>query len=170
VKPIELVDARTTPRTRAVLRRLFPLYIHDLSPHTTFYTLDARARWRPELWRDWLSNEHIDPWLIELAGEVIGFSIVGHRPFPYMSPDRNHKLCEFFILAPHRRRRRGHEAAARIFDRHAGLWELTVLPTNIAAHGFWQSALDAYTRGRYEQVQLPGDILMRFESPGRRSS
>jgi predicted acetyltransferase len=160
----ELCDARTSALSRAFLRRLFPLYIHDLSPHTSFYSLDARGRWRPELWREWLSNPYLDPWLIRAGGEVVGFAITAHRPFPYMSPDRQHKLCEFFILAGHRRRGFGQTAAGLVIDRHAGSWELTILPTNAGAHRFWKSMLAA--RGPYEELQLPGDIVMRFESRG----
>ena len=163
---VELCDARASPRSRTMLRRLFPLYIHDLSPHTTFYSLDDRGRWRPELWREWLSNPYMDPWLIRRDGETVGFAIVGHRPFPYMSPDRHHKLCEFFILVGRRRGGLGRLAAALVFDGSPGDWELTVLPSNTVAHRFWKSMLDGYTRGRHEEVQLPGDIMMRFESRG----
>jgi predicted acetyltransferase len=161
---VSLIDARSTPQNQAVLRRLFPMYIHDLSPHTGFYTLDARGRWRPELWRDWLVNPHVEPWLIHSSGELAGFAVVAHQPFPYMSPDRRHKLCEFFILAPQRRRSIGHKAAARVFDLHRGPWELTVLPTNTGAHRFWQSALADYTGRRFEELQLPGDIMFRFDA------
>jgi predicted acetyltransferase len=159
---MELKDARESGRTRALLRRLFPLYIHDLSPYTTFYTMDARGRWRPELWKEWLSNPYLEAWLIEDRGELVGFAIVGHRPFPYMSPDRQHKLCEFFVLSAHRRRGVGRDAAARVFDLHQGLWELTVLPRNEGAHGFWKSVVDGYTGRRFEEVQLPGEVFFRF--------
>jgi predicted acetyltransferase len=161
---VTLTDARATPRTRAVLRRLFPLYIHDLSPHTTFYRLDHRARWHPELWRDWLVNPHIDPWLLEVGGEVLGFAIVAHQPFPYMSPDRRHKLCEYFVLASHRRQGIGRQAALRVFNQHAGSWELTILPSNLPAIRFWRSVINGYTGSRYEEFQLPGDIVVRFDS------
>ena len=161
---LTLIDARATPRTRAALRRLFPMYIHDLSPHTTFYALDTRARWMPQLWRDWLANPHIDPWLFEHKGQLAGFAIVAHQPFPHMSPDRHHKLCEFFILAGQRRQGVGAAAAARVFDLYAGGWELTVLPTNLVAIAFWRRAVTGYTRHRFDEVQLPGDILIRFDS------
>jgi predicted acetyltransferase len=162
-----LTDARATARSRTLLRRLFPLYIHDLSPHTGFYVLDDRGRWRPDLWRDWLANPHVEPWLIDSDGQPAGFAIVAHQPFPYMSPDRRHKLCEFFILSARRRMGLGQEAAGRVFDLHAGPWELTVLRSNSAALGFWRATIGAYTAQRYQEVQLPGDIMFRFDVPPR---
>jgi predicted acetyltransferase len=161
---VSLVDARATYRGRAALRRLFPLYIHDLSPHTTFFKLDDRGRWHPDLWRDWLRNPNVNCYLLTLAQKLVGFAIVGHRPFAHMSQDREHKVCEFFVLGAMRRGGLGRAAAVQVFDRHPGQWELTVLPTNRNAIAFWRSVLAAYTKGRCEEVQVPGDIIMRFES------
>lgn len=155
---VELKDARETGRSRSVLRRLFPMYVHDLSPHTGYYKLDERGRWRPELWRDWLSFETLEPWLFQVAGEVVGFSIVGKQPFPYMSVDRDFKVCEFFILAGWRRRGVGGVAARRVLGLHSGRWELTVLPGNVGALGFWKRVL-----GRdVEEIMTPGEVVFRF--------
>lgn len=164
---VSLADARATPRGRAALRRLFPLYVHDLSPHTGFYRMDERGRWRPDLFRDWLRVPTIDPYLIHAGGSLAGFAVVGHKPFPHMSPDRNHKLCEFFVLGSYRRAGIGRAAAALVFDRHPGTWELTVLPTNTGAVAFWRSMLGRYTGGRQEEVQVPGDTIVRFMSRAR---
>jgi predicted acetyltransferase len=164
---VTLADARATPRGRAALRRLFPLYVHDLSPHTAFYRMDERGRWRPDLFREWVSLPTIDAYLIYADRGLAGFAIVGHRPFPHMSRDRDHKLCEFFVLAAHRRSGVGLAAASAVFDRHPGSWELTILPTNTVAIAFWRAMLARYASGRQEEVQLPNDTIVWFESRAR---
>ncbi len=143
---------------------MFQLYAHELSQFTPFFTIDDRGRWNPPLSRDWLVNPHVEPHIIHSDGAPAGFAIVGRRPFQYMSHDRDFKLCEFFILASHRRRGIGQAAARQVFDRHHGMWELTILPDNERAQVFWRSVLGPYTRGRLEEFQVPGDIVMRFSN------
>lgn len=161
---VSLIDARSSRRNRVLLCRMFPLYAHELSNYTPFFTIDERGRWNPELSRDWLVNPHVEPYLIHSDGMPAGFAIVGRHPFQYMSQDRDFKLCEFFILASHRRRGVGQAAAGQVFDRHRGRWELTILPDNQRAQIFWRSVLGPYTRGRLEEFQVPGDIVMRFSN------
>ncbi len=158
---VTLRDSRESARTRSVLRRLFPMYIHDLSPYTSFYRMDERGRWRPELWRDWLSFDTVEPWLFEHAGEVIGFAVVGRQPFPYMSGDRDFKVCEFFVLSSWRRRGVGSVAAREVLGLHRGRWELTVLPGNVGALGFWKRVVGGI-RG-VEELMMPGEVVFRFE-------
>lgn len=159
---VSLIDPRGSRRNTVLLCRMFPLYAHELSQYTTFFTIDDRGRWNPPLSRDWMVNSHVEPYLILSDGAPAGFAIVGRQPFRYMSRDRDFKLCEFFILASERRRGVGRAAACEVFDRHRGSWELTILPANERGQFFWRSVLDPYTQGKLEEFQIPGDIVMRF--------
>lgn len=156
---VELRDARGTMRDRAALRRLFAMYVHDLSRYTDFYTMDARGRWRPELWKDWLALEELSPWLFEVRGELVGFAVVGRQPFSFMSHDRDFKVCEFFVLSGWRRRRIGLTAARAVLGLHRGRWELTVLPGNLGALAFWKRVLGSGA----EEIMTPGEVVFRFE-------
>ncbi len=161
---VSLIDARTARWHRVLLCRLFPLYAHELSHFTPFFTIDERGHWNPELSRDWLVNPLVTPLLIYNDDAPVGFAIIGRKPFQYMSQDRDFKLCEFFILASERRKSIGRAAACEIFDRFRGTWELTILPLNERAHAFWRSVLVPYTKGNLEEFQVPGDIVMRFSN------
>ena len=156
---VKLRDARATSRGRAVLRRLFAMYVHDLSRYTGFYALDERGRWRPELWRDWLSLDSLEPQLFEVGGEVSGFAVVGRQPFPFMSRDRDFKVCEFFVLGGWRRQGVGRAAAEAVLGMHRGGWELTVLPGNLGAQVFWKRVLGSGV----EEIMTPGEVVFRFE-------
>lgn len=142
-----------------MVRRLFAMYVHELSRYTRFYTLDARGRWLPELWRDWLGMEALEPWVFEVGGEVAGFGVVGRQPFEFMSRDRDFKVCEFFILAGWRRRGVGMGAARGLLELHRGGWELTVLPGNLGALAFWKRVLGTGA----EEIITPGEVVFRFE-------
>ncbi len=161
---LSLLDAREHSRSRTLLRRLCPLYLHDLSQFTDFYRLDSRARWTPNFCEDWLTNPLIDPFLLKASADVVGFAIVSHAPFRHMSTDRDHKLLEFFIAAPSRRAGFGRAAASLVFDRFPGSWELSIIPANSGATSFWNSILAAYTSMNFETLDLTGDISMRFHS------
>ena len=55
VDAVELVRA-TSPAELAALRRLYALYLHDLSEFTSRSELDEEARWQPDYLEDMLTR------------------------------------------------------------------------------------------------------------------
>jgi hypothetical protein len=47
----------------------------------------------------------------------------------------------------------GARAAAALFDRFAGPWEVRVLRRNTAALAFWRKVIDRYTGGAYTELE-----------------
>ncbi len=137
---LSLRDARESPRDALWLRNVLPLYLHELSGFgSEFWSLDETGRWQPEqAVETWFTHAEVSALLVLSEGRRIGFALVGHAPFPYMSAEVDHSLAEFFILAGHRRHGLGAEAARLVLHRFPGRWELEVLSRNVPAQRFWR--------------------------------
>ena len=119
VDAVELVRA-TTPAELAALRRLYALYLHDLSEFTSHYELDEEARWQPDYLEDMLTWPECHCLLILAGGKPAGFALVSVQPFPHMPRDADARLAEFFVAQPYRRRGIGRAAALAALARFPG--------------------------------------------------
>lgn len=99
-----LDTAPVTPTEHTLLRNLYPLYLHDLSEFGDGYPLNEQDLWQPDYMPYWLSGKpDVHRMLFLLKGRPVGFAFVGQAPFPFMTPGRDFRLCEFFILRAERR-------------------------------------------------------------------
>jgi predicted acetyltransferase len=150
-----------TDAEREVLRRLYPLYLHDLAEFTEHYRLDAEGRWQPSYVDDWLGREGTHSLLVRERGAAVGFALVGQPPFPFMPPDVDLRLAEFFVARPYRLAGAGRAAAEDVLARFRGLWQLEVVPRNLGALAFWRRVL----AGReVDERERPGEIVFRFRT------
>ena len=90
-----------TAADRAVIERLYPLYLHDLSAFTEYYDLDAEGRWVPDHLATWLGSDRCSPFLVTTEGRVAGLALVAHAGFPFVPPGPDHTMGEFFVVARH---------------------------------------------------------------------
>jgi predicted acetyltransferase len=154
-----------SPSEHSLLRRLYPLYVHDLSEFGAAYSLDAEGLWQPDYLPDWLSGkDDVHPLLFRLDGRPVGFAFVGQAPFPFMTPGRDFRLSEFFVLRAERRHGVGRRAAFALFDRFPGVWQLSQLPSNHGAISFWRRVIGEYMGGDFEDTTLEGDPGQVFDS------
>lgn len=164
VVAVELVRASSEAEL-AALRRLYALYLHDLSQFSSHYELDEEARWRPDYLEDMLGRDECHCLLIVAERRPAGFALVSLRPFPHMPSDVDARMAEFFVAQPYRRRRIGREAALAALRAFPGDWVLEVLDGNDAALDFWRSVTGEATGGRYTEDRRPGDTVQRFTIP-----
>lgn len=164
ISTVEAVPASASDRV--VIRNLYPLYLHDLSPFTDFYDIDDRGIFFPDYLPDWLDVQSpvVHPLMIRADGRPAGFAFVGQSPFPHMTQGRDLRMSEFFILKRYRRQGVGRRAAHAIFDRLRGVWEVSELPANVGAVRFWRSIIGAYTGGRFEDTIERGDVVQVFDN------
>jgi predicted acetyltransferase len=162
----EVSVAEAGPADRAWIRNVYPLYLHDLSAFTEFYELDERGVFFPDYLPEWLDvrSPVVHPMILRGDGRPVGFAFVGQAPYPHMTPGRDFRMCEFFVLGRHRRRDVGQRAAHAIFDRFRGVWEVSELPANVVAVRFWRSVIGDYTGGLFEDTIERGDIVQVFDS------
>ena len=155
-----------TADDRALIRNLYPLYLHDLSAFTEFYEIDERGVFFPDYLPDWLDRESpmTHPMVIRAGGRPAGFALVGQAPFPHMTRGRDFRMCEFFVLARHRRRGVGRRAAHALFAMFPGVWEVSELPLNARAVAFWRSVIGEFTGGAYAEAIEHGDVVQVFDA------
>jgi len=156
----------TTEADRAVLERLYPLYLHDLSAFTDYYDLDAEGRWVPDHLPTWLASDRCTPLLLTADGKVAGLVLVAHAGFPFVPPGPDHTMGEFFVVVRQRHRGIGRRAAVLAFDAFPGRWRVEQLRHNAAATAFWRRVIDDYTGGRYEESAPYGHPVQTFTAPG----
>jgi len=150
---------------REVLRRLYPLYLHDLSAFTDYYDLDAEGRWVPDHLPTWLASERCTPLLLTADDRVAGLALVAHAGFPYVPPGPDHTMGEFFVVARQRGRGVGRRAAVLAFDAFPGRWRVEQLRRNTAAIAFWRQVIDTYTGGSFEEAAPHGHPVQTFTTP-----
>jgi predicted acetyltransferase len=100
------------------------------------------------------------PYLIEVAGEPIGFVMVNQWSPSGRGTD--HAIGEFYISPAHRRRGHGAEAARQAFRAHPGQWELLIFAANRPAQAFWPAAIASAGGRSLERIDHQGNTVLRF--------
>ena len=160
---VEIEPARHE-RDLAALRRLYSLYLHDLSAFTELYALDEDAQWQPSYLEDWLTRPTSHSLLIRAAGRPAGFALVAEQPFPFMPSDVDFHLAEFFVAQPYRRRGVGRAAGLATLRTFEGSWNLAVIDRNLPALAFWRVVVGELTGGDYTEVVGVGELSVRFST------
>ena len=88
------------------------------------------------------------PFFIRVDGKLAGLVLI-RSCCEYTDLPRPHCIAEFFVLRKYRRQGVGRTAAAQVFDRFPGGWEVSALLNNHAARAFWESVIRGYTQGNY---------------------
>jgi predicted acetyltransferase len=165
VNSIRLADARHVTELREWLRDTYPLYLCDLSEFDTVtYRLNPEGRWEPDHLPYWLEHPFCLPF-VALADEVpVGFAFVGRRPFPFMSPLCEFRLCEFFVLRRYRRAGMGRSIALAVLSRMPGAWELVVLPRNTSAATFWRAVVPLVAAAGFTETCDEAGVRFAFST------
>ena len=145
-------------------------YLDDLSPSNTglFPVLGEVGHREPDQIARWFGDRNAFPLIILKAAERVGFAMVVRTPHPPASA-AHYRMAEFFVTRTSRRLGVGRTAVGLILNRFAGKWEITEYLRNSAAVSFWRRVVAAYTRGRYEERVINGEVRQSFESRVERS-
>jgi aminoglycoside 6'-N-acetyltransferase I len=142
---------RAGPADRATVENLYPLYLHDLSEFSDALEVDGCGRFSaPGDLDAWWEREALFPHLIRAGGKVAGFGLVCTRP--HVSPGRDYRMNDFFVLRQWRRAGIGRRAAVALFNAFPGKWEVGWIPANRPAGAFWRSLVAEHTGGCFEQA------------------
>ena len=143
---IEIIPSLITDKS--IIQRMMELFRHDLSEFEDI-DLDEHGYFGyPYLDYYWVEPDRY-PFIVRVDGKIAGFALINqHTHFP----DSQYSVAEFFILRKYRLRGIGRQAAVDIFDRFRGRWEISKLPTNVAALIFWHEVIKSYLLERYTET------------------
>jgi predicted acetyltransferase len=163
---VSVRDARTSESDRLWIGSIYREYLDDLSVQNTglFPKLGEVGHREPDQIARWFGDRSAFPLVILKADERVGFAMVARGA---ASPGRSpveYRMAEFFIVRASRRLGIGRTAVQLILNRFAGTWEITEYLRNPGAVGFWRRVVAGYTRGRYQERVINGEVRQVFDS------
>lgn len=161
--PVTVRDARTSPLDRDWIRTVYRDYLSELSVSKTglFPALGEWSAREGEFLAGWFADSSAHPFVILNDGHHAGFALVTRPPvFPTTSV--NFRMSEFYVARSARRRGVGAGAAALLFARFAGQWEVLEDEGNRPAVQFWRDVISKQTAGRYSETRGGGEVRHRF--------
>jgi predicted acetyltransferase len=159
---MEIVPARLEDKD--ALLQLSEYYAYDFSDIIDL-DVDGTGRFGTASFERHFADSHCHPFLIRVDGKLAGFAI--HEGRSRLTGDVGiNDVAEFFVMKRYRNRAVGARAAAALFDRFAGPWEVRELRGNVAAIAFWRKVIDRYTAGAYTELEWDDErfrgIVQRF--------
>lgn len=141
---------------QATLRNLWQFYLYEFSRFMEWIIPEDGRFAEDDLDGCWTDPKR-QPFFIRVDGLLAGFAVIDERPESPLTGARGvRELTELFVMPAYRRGGVGEKAAAMLFDRFPGRWELRVVAENVEALPFWRKVVGRYTGGRFEEraVQL----------------
>jgi predicted acetyltransferase len=163
-------DARNTSGDREWIRAAYRDYLSELSSSKTgiFPALGEWTTREDEFLAGWFGDPSAHPFVILHSGVRAGFALVS-RPASLQRARPDFRMADFFIVRDARRRGVGASAAALLFSRFAGEWEVLEDAYNRAALQFWRRVIGSVTSGRYSESASAGEVRHRFRVDPRPS-
>jgi predicted acetyltransferase len=161
---LDLTPALASDEER--LSALFQLYAYDFSE---ILAMDVGEDGRfvvPPIGA-YLEGPRRHAFLIRVGGKLAGFALIEQRS--RLTGDEGvNDVSEFFVMRRYRREGVGARAAAWLFERFPGPWEVREKAENVAATAFWRRAIGAYTGGRFDEITVDDATwhgpVQRFDS------
>ncbi len=163
--PVTVRDARSSPLDREWLRTVYRDYLSELSASKTglFPALTEWDARESEFLAGWFADSSAHPFVVLVDNRHAGFALVS-RPPPFPKTPIDYRMAEFFITGNSRRRGVGASAAALLFSRFAGNWEVLEDGNNRAALMFWRRVIGQQTAGRFSETNAAGEVRHRFRT------
>jgi predicted acetyltransferase len=158
VMSVELAEARQSEAR--LIERMLDDYLQELDRHRDVCVGATDSASYPYLDAYW-SEPGRHAFLIRSDGRVVGFAFIRD---PASTGSAGHQLAEFYIEPDSRRLGIGRRAAAAIWRRFPGQWELQVHARNSAAVQFWAACAEAETgeAPQLREVQAPDGRRVQF--------
>jgi predicted acetyltransferase len=163
---VSVRDARSQPGDRLWIQSVYRDYLDDLNPGTgLFPALGEVGHREPDQIAHWFGDPNTYPLVILKGNEPVGFArVLRASPAPPPRPRSDYRMAEFFITRARRRLGVGRMAVELILNRFAGRWEITEYLRNADAVRFWRRVVSGYTRGKYQERIVNGEVHQSFDS------
>ncbi|RPH54439.1 MAG: GNAT family N-acetyltransferase [Lysobacterales bacterium] len=170
--PVTIRDAQNSPQDRAWIQSQYPEYLEDLSRlsmNTGMFPAGGEYGEREaELMARWFADDSSHPLIILKNEKPVGFALVS-RPLRNQRDQINFRMAEFYVAFKARRLGVGRDAAQLIFNRFAGVWEISEFLYNRPAVTFWRTIVAEYTSGKFRETADHGEVRQVFQSAGARA-
>jgi predicted acetyltransferase len=165
---VTLRDARSNEEDRAWIRVVYRDYLSELSvSRSGIFPVSAEWHSRDdELLADWFRDPAAHPFVVLAGGARAGFARVVRLP-AWPRGAAEYRMSEFFVAPDARRRGVGARAAALLFSRFEGEWEVLEDAGNRSALAFWRRVIGAQSAGRFREIREGNEIRQRFRSAVR---
>ena len=124
---VSIRDAQNSPQDRTWIQAQYPEYLEDLSQQSMntgmFPAQGEHGEREQELMARWFADDTSHPLIILKNDKPAGFALVS-RPPRHQRAQVDFRMADFFITPRSRRLGIGRDAAALIFNRFAGTWEI----------------------------------------------
>lgn len=151
------------------MRALFELYTYDFSDLLELDLGDDGRFAVPSLVAYW-DEPRRHAFFVRVDERLAGFALVGQGSRVSDDPEV-YDMAEFFVVRRYRRVGVGARAAAMVFGRFPGRWEVRKRQENGAATAFWRRVIGGYTGQRFVELQSDDERwrgpVQRFESVGQ---
>jgi predicted acetyltransferase len=162
---VSIRDAQNSPQDRTWIQGQYPEYLEDLSQQSMntgmFPAKGEYGERQQELMARWFADETSHPLIILKNDKPAGFALVS-RPPRHQRQEVDFRMADFFITPRSRRLGIGRDAAALIFNRFAGTWEIVEFVYNKPAVQFWRAIVGAYTGGKFKERVSQGEVHQVF--------
>ena len=166
--PVTVRDARDSDDDREWIRAVYRSYLSELSVSKSglFPALGEWDARESEFLAGWFRDASAYPFVILQDGARVGFALVA-RPAAFPRRTADYRMAEFYVVDPARRRGVGAGAAALLFSRFAGEWEVVEDEYNRPALDFWRRVIGQHTGGRFTESRSAGEVCHRFRTVSR---
>jgi predicted acetyltransferase len=164
---VSIRDCKYSKKDRHWIEYVYGEYLESLSDLNTgaFRQLSDSPPQQDEIFANWFANDLSHPLVIMQEPDPVGFALVT-RPQVASRGEKlpDYVMAEFFIRKQYRRCGAGRSAAALIFDRFAGEWEILQYQRNQGAVAFWRRVVADYSVGQYTEKTSHGETRHRFRT------
>lgn len=108
---------------------------------------------------NWWIRDRCEPYLIRVDGVPAGFAMICTEK-RFIPQGVDYELLDFYIAPRYRRQGVGRQAALAAFGLYHGRWAIFELEKNFPARAFWQTIINEYTQGNYDN--LDGGTQQQF--------
>ena len=166
---VSVRDARASEADRLWIERVYRDYLDDLAPLNTgiFPVLGEVGHREPDQIARWFGDPSAFPFVIVQSAQPVGFAMVARVPASAQPRAPQYRMAEFFVSRAYRGLGIGRGAVQLILDCFAGRWEIVEYLRNPGAVNFWRRVVSVYTRGKYQERIVNGEVRQMFESGAR---
>ncbi len=130
------------------IQNMARFYVYDLSREcghiSSDWALPADGLYESFDFKKYFEEPSRKAYLVKVCDEIAGFVLLRQTPTHW-------DMGEFFIIAKFQSQGIGEKVARYIWNKHPGIWEVSVIPENKKALSFWEKTIGNFTCGVFNR-------------------